>query len=146
MKNKPYLLIILSGVFLFLDQFLKWQSLHAWNVPKLFWKYFGWYPFLNSGVAFSIPLPNWLTLVVTWPVILGIGLWLGYNVMRKKEIVTMEFFGVVLVLFGAVSNLTDRIIYGSTLDYLRFFTGVINLADVMIVVGMLLNIKYKKLK
>ena len=42
---------------------------------------------------------------------------------------------LIPVLAGALSNLIDRIVYGHTVDYVLIFTGVINLADVMIVGG-----------
>jgi len=50
-----------------------------------------------------------------------------------------------LILFGALSNYIDRVLFGATIDYIRLFTAVINLADVMIVggVGLLLVKSYK---
>ena len=41
----------------------------------------------------------------------------------------------MLVFTGALSNLIDRMVYGYTVDYFLILTGVINLADVMIVAG-----------
>ncbi|MBU1778489.1 signal peptidase II, partial [Patescibacteria group bacterium] len=40
------------------------------------------------------------------------------------------------IIFGAISNLTDRLEYGYVIDYfsLKYFT-IFNLADVMIVIG-----------
>ena len=57
-------------------------------------------------------------------------------VMRKGDrryvIGNMALIGILL---GAISNFLDRIIYGRTVDYLLIFTGVINIADVMIALG-----------
>jgi len=46
------------------------------------------------------------------------------------------FLSWCLILNGAVSNLIDRIAYGYVVDYFDFVTGIINIADVMIVVGL----------
>jgi len=39
---------------------------------------------------------------------------------------------------GALSNLIDRVLFSITIDYLRIFTSVINIADIMIVAGVVL--------
>jgi len=126
---------MLSGVFLFLDQFLKWQSWHGWGESKIILKYFGWQPFLNTGVAFGLPVPSWLTVIVTVPIILGAGVWVGYDIMVRKNVSGVMMGAVMLIFTGAFSNLADRMMYGVVVDYFKFFTGVVNLADGMIVCG-----------
>lgn len=145
MRLKFALLISVSGVFLILDRFLKWQALHGWSAPRLVHKWFGWQPFLNPGVAFGIPLPSWLIILLTVPIIIL----LIYHVVRIRYQANESKLGYVLcnmcyafIIAGALSNLIDRIIYGKTVDYILIFTGVINAADVLIVFGFLLYLLY----
>lgn len=133
--KKARLIILLSGLFLFVDQFLKWQSTHSWSTPNLIWKYFGWEPFANTGVAFSLPIPNQLTILITLPIIFLVS-YLFFTEYKKQT----PDFGLLLawfvILTGAISNFTDRVLYSFVVDYIRIFTAVINLADIMIVFGL----------
>lgn len=144
-NSKIRLLIIIGGgFFLLLDQFLKWQTTHSWSHAKLINKYFGWQPFLNSGAAFSLPVPNWLILILSLPIII-----LVFFLLIKEGKQNYLFFTWALILAGAVSNFCDRLFYGHVIDYFAFFTGVINLGDILIVVGLslyLLKWKGKKIE
>ncbi|MBI5729177.1 MAG: signal peptidase II [Candidatus Magasanikbacteria bacterium] len=136
MKNKIPL-ILFGGIFLFgVDQWLKWQARHAWSDPALVNRFFGWSPFNNPGVAFSLPVPGRLAVIITIPIICIV----GYLLMRglffpSSAAQTRRLYALALILTGAISNLADRIVYYATVDYWRIFTGVINLADVLIVLG-----------
>ncbi|MFH1947051.1 MAG: signal peptidase II [Candidatus Magasanikbacteria bacterium] len=142
MKNKIHLIIyfFISGFFLFLDQVLKYFARNNSEVSFYVWKkYLGWEYFENSGVAFSLPFPNWLIIIVTPIILLG----LLYSINKKKRpfgvssgrAQSIFYLGIFLIFAGAISNFIDRVLFGVTIDYLRVLTGVINLADVMIVVG-----------
>lgn len=52
--------------------------------------------------------------------------------------------GASLLIAGALSNLIDRTVYGFTIDYIRMFTSIFNLADLSIVVGAILLLKNEK--
>jgi lipoprotein signal peptidase len=52
--------------------------------------------------------------------------------------------GIGLIVAGAISNFVDRVLWGATIDYLRVLTGVINLADCVIVVGVVLPLLSKE--
>lgn len=136
-KFLPYLTVFVGGFFLLLDQGLK-QFAHSH--PEFTWyliePWLGWEYFENTGVAFSLPLPQTL-LVIGTPLIL---LALAISFLRKKNRPPLFQLAMTLLIFGAVSNYIDRILFGVTIDYLRIVTGVINLADVAIVVGVLLLI------
>ena len=132
--NKIRLLIIVSsGFFLLLDQFLKWQTTHNWNQAKLINKYFGWQPFLNSGAAFSLPMPNWLVLILSFPIIALV----TFLLIRERR-KTYNFLVWTLILTGAISNFFDRLFYQYVIDYFAFITGIINLGDILIVSGLIL--------
>ncbi len=141
MKAKLHLLtyLLVSGFLFVSDQLLKYLARANADFSYYLWKpWLGWEYFANSGIAFSIPCPNWLIIIATPIIILGILFWY----LKSK---TYKLSAISLIIAGALSNLTDRILFSATIDYLRFFTGVINLADVMIVGGvMMMFLKNKK--
>lgn len=120
------------GFVILTDQLLKYLSVHILHTPT-YGKYIAWEPFLNPGIAFGIPLPWWVQLVVTPFLLWGIYRWATRN---QRAGLSPLAFG--LVLGGACSNAIDRILFRVTLDYLRIGTAVINLADVAVVCGILL--------
>lgn len=166
-------LLYVSGVFLLvIDRFLKWQAQNSWKSPRLFGQFFGWDPFINPGIAFGIPVPSWLVITVTIPVV---GL-LCYLLIRSRQqfsvvqshsnsavqshptnsasavqsnpnsaVVLSSVASYLFILDGTLSNLIDRILYHHTIDYWRVFTAVINLADILIVVGFILLIARERL-
>ncbi len=141
-KNRAWILLVMgSGFFVALDQFLKFQSRHAWNSPHLLSSFFGWQPFLNPGVAFGLPLPNWLVILLTLP-ILALLSWqlLCPSLSTSTETLNLKTYFLKCaplagLLSGALSNLFDRILYQHTVDYWLVVTAIINLADILIVVG-----------
>lgn len=145
-KFRHSLILFLGGVLFLVDRVLKWQTLHSWDHAVLLGRWFGWYPFLNTGIAFSIPVPIWLTIIVSFPLVVVLGVVISRLLLGKHPVPflqkqipfptsTISLFVVVLVGFGALSNILDRILYRSTIDYVLILTGVINLADVMIALG-----------
>jgi signal peptidase II len=148
MIPKKHSLIILSvGVFLFLlDRFFKYQALNAWTVSHLFKDSIGWSVFFNTGIAFSLPLPSWITAIVTAPILMVVG-WVIVRLLRSQSPLptylpvplphnqTFNLLITTLLFSGALSNLIDRLVYGYVVDYFRIFTGIINIADVVIALG-----------
>ena len=133
----------MSGFFLLLDQVLKYFarlnpdfSFYVWN------NWLGWEYLENLGVAFSLPMPNWILILATPLILLGLFIFL----YRKKSKTNLFYLSLFLIIAGAISNYIDRVLFEVTIDYLRILTGVINLADVMIVVGvgLLLLGEYRK--
>lgn len=135
--NKNFILISLGGFFLFVDQIIKYLSLNVFTTKHLF-KGLGWYPFKNPGIAFGINIP--LLLIISLSLIIIILI----SVIWKKQNTLQSKLGLTLVLSGAISNLIDRLIYNHTIDYFAFFTGIINLADTLIVVGFIIYLFSKK--
>ena len=131
--------LLQSGVFLLLDRFFKWQAMHGWNYPVPVNSWLGWEPFLNRGIAFGITLPAYLVLILSF-IIIGIVCYFFYLHLHLKNggIKLVQGIGLMFILTGAVSNLADRLVYGNTIDYVRIFTGIINIADCLIVVGFVL--------
>ncbi len=137
---KTAYLFFIGGLFFILDQTLKYFSHNIWTEKNLLSKFFGWYPFENTGVAFGIPVPSFIIIVLSL-IILFLLIYLLKNSSPDNHLYRL---GLLLIIFGATSNLLDRILFGFTTDYLLILTSVINLADVMIVTGFTLFIFTRK--
>ncbi len=91
----------------------------------------------NKFIAFSLPVPasNIFFLLFLLLIILLLIIWL---ISAKKNQEYLTACCLLLVLAGATSNFWDRLVYGQVLDYIdvSFFT-IFNLADAMIVAGIL---------
>lgn len=131
------LIIVIGGVLFSLDRWLKWQTLYAVYISNPSHKWFGWFPFHNPGIAFGLPVPNWLQILLTIPVLILIVVFFIKNISSKepKFLKTLAF---TLIFAGALSNLIDRVLYSFTVDYWLIVTSIINLADVLVVVGFLI--------
>jgi len=102
----------------------------------LFKPWIGWEYFENSGIAFGISVPTWFLIIVT-PIIIILFLhfFLEENPTTRIAILT-------LLIPGAISNFIDRVLFGVTIDYLRVFTSLFNLSDILIVGSIFILITY----
>ena len=122
---------LISVFFLLLDQLFKYIArTNPYLKIPFGTKWIGWEYFSNTGVAFSIPFPNLILIIIT-PIII---IFLVHFLTKQKKI-SWSSFGILLIIAGAISNLIDRILFATTIDYFRILTGVINLGDVIIVAG-----------
>lgn len=141
-KNKTAIVFV-TGLFFVFDQLLKFfartNQEFAWYIinPWLGWEYLA-----NRGVALSLPIPNTFLLVIT-PILLVLLAW--YYTTRPEKTNRLRL-GAALIYAGAISNYIDRFLFEITIDYLRIYTSVFNIADVIIVVGVvcLLFVKEKR--
>lgn len=86
----------------------------------------------NQNIAFSLPLSGvWVNILI----FLVLGLILGIIIKNGRKIGINGTF-LLYIFLGGLSNLADRIRFGSVIDYfhLNHFT-VFNLADMMITFG-----------
>lgn len=96
----------------------------------------------NTGAFLSAgsDLPNFVRIAVltVLPIlVLGYGLWFLYS---NKHLPRLMQIGICFLVGGGIGNIYDRIVYGSVTDFLfmdfvLFRTGIFNLADVSIMVG-----------
>ena len=142
--TKPRMIFFpLGGVLLLaLDQYLK----HVAYTNQTFQWYLvrplmGWEYLANAGIAFSIPIPNAILLLVTPLIVLGLLLLLPQHRERLAFLT-----GAVLIIAGAISNFIDRMLLGFTIDYIRLGTAIFNLADVFILIGAILFLTSSKTK
>lgn len=89
----------------------------------------------NPGISFSLlGESQWLSLACSAAAAAGLA------VLYAKNRKTALSPGALLMLAGAVCNLTDRIVLGFVVDWIRIFF-YINLADLYICFGALLFLK-----
>lgn len=138
-KARLLLIILVSGLFLFLDRLFKYLSLHNWSNSHLVNKFLGWQPSLNAGLAFSLPMPSMVTIILTVPII-AIVIYLLYKQRQQFPL----NLALAFIATGALSNLWDRLAYRHTVDYFLILTAIINIADVMITVGFVLYLLGRK--
>lgn len=139
MTLRPYHMMFFGTGVLLLDQTIKF---FVRTHPSMVWHalspFLGWGYFENTGIAFGLPFPRVLLLVLTPLVLLALFVW----VSKKKR--TMDWLGAVCIIVGAISNLVDRLLFGFTIDYIHIATAVINIADIAIVLGACLFLFSKK--
>jgi len=106
--------------------------------------------FLGLGSDFD-PTLKILLLLVLPIVVLTLVL---IHIFRDKSLDRLSLIGFSCIIGGGIANIYDRILYGSVTDFLHidlggvFRTGIFNLADVSVMIGMgcllLSNFKKKK--
>ncbi len=127
--------LMLSGVFgIVLDQLLKYTArTNPEDTYYVIERILGWEYFENTGIAFGIPIPHIIVIPLTIAIIIA-----GIYYIKKSKTDSLRLFASSLIIAGALSNLIDRIIFGFTVDYIRIITSIINLADVMVLGGVVL--------
>ena len=135
MRKKAFLFISLSFFLFCLDRIAKFYA-HAYPDTSYFLvhPYLGWEFFANNNSAFSLPISPLLMVGIT-PLLL-----LGLFLFARKVIAQNPFalLGFSLIVFGALSNFIDRILLSFTIDYIRIGLGIFNIADCMILLGMVI--------
>lgn len=134
-NRRPLTIIGAGAVIIILDQLTKWLAksyLTQGSVLKspLFRLRF----YKNPGVALGIPLSP----LIFYPlfILLVIAFLIYYN-KKTSGVSTYSF----LVLAAAFSNLVDRLRFGYVIDFIEFYPTrgpIFNLADIVIVVGILI--------
>lgn len=96
----------------------------------------------NSGafLSWGNSLPDALRFIILSLLpLMVLGFGLGYLIM-KSSLPKRLMFGIAFVIGGGIGNIYDRLIYGSVTDFLHIDlgivqTGIFNLADVSIMMG-----------
>ena len=132
---KKYLAAI---IFFIGDVFLKWLALKTTPDFFLIPKIFALRLFQNPNLAFNLPLPQNIIIILSLVIIAGL-----FVLAYKKSLYRFLIF---IIILGAVSNLADRIVHGFVTDYFYLWPiSYFNLADLFIFAGVLL-LAYKSLK
>lgn len=134
MFNKKIFWINFSCFLIFiLDQVFKKIALV--KVKKSF-LFFDFTLALNKNISLGIPFPPKLFYLL----ILIIIFWLIANILKSyQKKLLVNIWGLELILIGAFSNLLDRLIHGSVIDYLLIpGLTIFNLADLSIIAGVVI--------
>ncbi len=92
-------------------------------------------PFRNYDFAFSISLPLPVIYAIYFLVLTAV---IIFITKQNARLDNMQRFAWSLVLAGALSNVGERIALGFVRDYIYMFGGILNAADFMIIIGILL--------
>lgn len=91
----------------------------------------------NDALVFSWPAPNSVGIVL---MLLAVATVIFFS-WRTKAFARPELqLGIALILFGAISNFYDRILFGYVIDwgYVGRWWPVFNVADMMITLGVVI--------
>jgi len=94
--------------------------------------------FLSLGSTFNPVIRDTLFLAFPTLIIIVLLAWVFIKNKLKMDIL----IGLAFIIGGGIGNIADRILYGSVTDFLHinlggiFRTGVFNMADVSVMVGM----------
>lgn len=95
--------------------------------------------FPNPDIAFSISIPENLFiyfLVLLFLILIFLFCFLFISYQQKKY---LNILTITLIIFGAISNLIDRFLYGYIIDFIDLGLGnVFNLSDVYITSGVII--------
>lgn len=142
--NYSFILFLTISIFT-ADRFLKYLSLFPPlnnEGVNLLGHWFRLKLALNPGLAFGLPCPAFLIVPFYLIVVLVLFWFLIPAISRGERWLTLAFF---LIFAGAFSNLLDRWRLDQVIDYFNFKWTVFNLADLMIIGGLLI-ILLKKIK
>ncbi len=95
--------------------------------------------FLSVGAAFS---QNTRLIIFTLLPVLALCMALVYA-FKSQQSNKLNLFAISCIIGGGIGNVFDRIVYGTVTDFLYldfsiFHTGIFNLADVSLTLGVLL--------
>lgn len=131
-------LIIAILLFIF-DRILKYAVLYSKKAYNFFsfFQYKGTY---NTGLALNFFYNNKFVFYIVTITFLLFLVWFITLLYQNRQ-----FAGLYLVLFGGLSNVTDRFWYGAVIDYIEIHTStrsfpIFNIADIMIVIGVTIAI------
>jgi signal peptidase II len=132
------LFILISAVSLAvvsLDRLFKQLAENNFFFPpvKLIGDFFSLSFAANKYISFSLPISGLGLMIAIIFILAMLAYYFAYNLKKGEQ---KKAAVILLILFGAFSNLFDRFKYGYVVDYLdlKYFT-VFNLADAMIVIG-----------
>ena len=150
MRNKYFLLFVVSGVLIVMDQYTKFMvTLHVplnYSV-EVIEGLFNLTHIRNSGVAFGLfadqqsEYKALIFIVISTIAILAILIIFHQNPKEKKLVQT----GLILIFSGAIGNLIDRTLHGEVIDFFDFVISghhfpAFNIADSCITIGVALMV------
>lgn len=150
MNNKYFLLFIISGTLIVLDQYTKFMV--VLHIPlnysvQVIEDIFNLTHIRNSGVAFGLfadqhsEYKALMFITISTIAIMAILVIFHQNPKEKKLVQT----GLILIFSGAIGNLIDRTLHGEVIDFVDFVIKgyhfpAFNVADSCITIGVSLMV------
>lgn len=132
------------AIFFMADRYLKFLAINSQGKPgvELIGSFFSFNFIPNYFIAFSLPLGGVVVETIISVIILLLAYLIFYLILSKKAKLGYIIL-LTIILFGAISNMIDRLAYGYVVDYLsvQYFT-IFNLADVAISGGAIMIIMH----
>jgi signal peptidase II len=129
MKKIIWLLLLV-----FIDQGTKYLAVTNLQISRKITDFFYLRFVENSGIAFSIPVPQVLLLVL----ISALVIYLIYYLLHNK-LTSIAEISLSLITAGAIGNLIDRFWNGKVIDFLSFWNfPIFNFADIFITCGVII--------
>lgn len=138
--------LLISSVLVLIDQVIKYFALNYFKEPFVIIKNFFEFTYKeNSGIAFSIPAPNLLIIILNI-IIIGLVIALSKSELNLKKVSTQ--ISVAMLIAGAFSNLIDRTVHGFVIDFISIWVyPIFNVADIFITIAVLwILVFYGKIK
>ena len=89
----------------------------------------------NFGALANLPVPVVLIIILSFAILIACVFWTHSLAMEGKW---TSVSALLFIVFGATSNLLDRILHGFTTDYLLLFEqSAVNVADGLILGGLI---------
>jgi signal peptidase II len=133
----PFIVLLLSGLFVAIDQILKFmvvENLKPDGIKTIIDGLLSFEYVENRGAAFSI-LQNqrWLFVVIT----VVISVLIIYELFRYQSHEFFSYAASALIVGGGIGNLIDRAFHGFVVDYIHvsFFPAIFNFGDCCVTIG-----------
>lgn len=127
------------ALLVFIDQVTKYvfydlQWLDSWWLMT---------PLLNTWIAWSLPVPQWLIITLSLVLIVGVFWFLSSSSWKtfcdkNRDCIHYHLMAIILFVSGATGNLLDRFLYGGVRDFIDFHVWpVFNLADTFLTLAVI---------
>lgn len=133
---------IISGIIIFIDQFLKFLAIKLCSTSsiEIIQGIFSLQQIENTGMAFGLNEGNFKNIILSSIILLFM---VRYLYVQRKFINKITLTTLNFVIAGGVSNLLDRIFRGGVIDFIKVLDfPIFNIADISIVIGCVLFAVY----
>jgi len=132
---RNFYLVIFSGFLFFVAEFIIKNLVIGMSSVQKVTSWFAIAYTANTEMAFSIPINSGILIAMGLLVLLGL---LQYFTVCCRDGLYGHVWSVNLILWGAFSNMYDRLTRGFVVDYLQVGGWpVFNLADIAIAAGLI---------
>ncbi len=132
MRRGLYTVLMTIFLLVVFDQLSKYLSrLYLVDESWQIFPYFKLELAYNTGIAFSLPVPQILVLLLT-VVIVTVLIWQMYKMALSKYLL----WAYMLIVAGAIGNFIDRVLFGKVTDFIAVWDfPIFNLADTWVSLG-----------